>query len=145
MKKLFQSQWNVALFFFLEYSLPPRTTRPISSQVTFKMKTTINLSIGEYNLSLIKTIFDCLKHKNVQSIWQKGIIFVCHTLKWFAQLVRTRTMNPLAVLIIRVRVQPVPECSILAYSMRMRIAQAKVAPKCRLQYALWPQGVQVVI
>ena len=34
----------------------------------------------------------------------------------------------LAVLIVRVRVQPGAECARIAYSMRVRIAQARVAP-----------------
>ena len=34
----------------------------------------------------------------------------------------------LAVLIVRVRVQPGSECVKIAHSMRMRIAQARVAP-----------------
>ena len=35
----------------------------------------------------------------------------------------------LAVLIVHVRVQPGAECAKIAYSMGMRIAQARVAPK----------------
>ena len=34
----------------------------------------------------------------------------------------------LAVLIVHVRVQPGAECTTIAYSMRLRIAQARVAP-----------------
>ena len=51
---------------------------------------------------------------------------------WFslAQSVRFRTLNHFnkAVLIVGVRVQPGAECAKIAYSMRVRIAPARVVP-----------------
>ena len=38
------------------------------------------------------------------------------------------SFSKLAILIIRVRVQPAAECAKIAYSMRVQIAQARVAP-----------------
>ena len=56
--------------------------------------------------------------------------------KWFslALSVRSRTTNLLTVLIVRVRVQSGAECLVIAYSIMVQIARARVSPKyCRLQ------------